>query len=61
MPYPGTQGVQGRGGGEDTVPMEGREEAAGGKQDGAFGEGTALLVDPFEVPFGDVRHADGSG
>lgn len=41
--------------------MEGREEAAGGEQDGALGERTALLVDPFEVAFGDVRHADGPG
>lgn len=58
---PGTQEVQGWGGGEDAVPVEGREEAAGGEQDGALGEGTALLVDPFEVAFGDVCHADRSG
>lgn len=43
------------------VPVEGRKEAAGGKQDGAPGEGTALFIDPFEVALGDVCHADGSG
>lgn len=61
MPSLGTQEVQGWGGGEDTVPVEGREEAAGGEQDGTLGEGTALIIDPFEVTLGDVRHADGSG
>jgi len=58
---PETQEVQGWGGGGDTVPVEGREEAAGGEQDGALGERTALLVDPFEVAFGDMSHADRSG
>lgn len=45
----------------EQVPVESREEAAGGKQDGALGEGTALLIDPLEVAFGDVCHADGPG
>lgn len=61
LPPPGMQEAQDWGRGEDTVPVEGREEAAGGEQDGALGEGTALLVDPFEVALGDVCHANRSG
>lgn len=53
---PGIQEVQ-----EKTVPVEGRQEATGGKQHGAHGEATALLIDPFEVAFGDVSHANSPG
>lgn len=41
--------------------MEGRQEATGGKQHGAHGEATALLIDPFEVAFGDVSQANSPG
>lgn len=53
---PGIQEAQ-----ERTVPVEGRQEATGGQQHGAHGEATALLIDPFEVAFGDVGHANSPG
>lgn len=56
MLTPGIQEGQGK-----TVPVEGRHETTGGKQHGAHGEATALLIDPFEVAFGDVGHANSPG
>lgn len=53
---PGVYEVQ-----EKTVPVKGRPEATGGQQHGAHGEATALLIDPFEVAFGDVGHANSPG
>lgn len=41
------------------LPVQGREEAAGGQQDGALGEAAARLAHPLQVPLGEVGHADG--
>ena len=41
------------------LPVQGREEAAGGQQDGALREAAAPLAHPLQVPLGEVGHADG--
>ena len=42
------------------VPVEGREQAAGGEHERPTGEDGSLIVDPLQVASGHVSHADGT-
>lgn len=58
MPQPPSHTLRGAACGQ--LPVEGREQAAGGKHQRAPGQDRALVVDPVQVATGHVGHANGA-